>query len=82
MTEVAADYVIVGTGSTGCILTNRLSADPTVSVIVLEADGRDWSPWIHIPVGYFKKIHNPTVDWYYRTEPDPGLNGRTLEWPC
>lgn len=81
MAEIAADYVIVGAGSAGCVLANRLSADPTVSVVVLEAGGRDWNPWIHIPVGYFKTMHNPAVDWCYRTEPDPGLNGRTLEWP-
>jgi choline dehydrogenase len=81
MTELAADYIIVGAGSAGCVLANRLSADPKNSVILLEAGGRDWNPWIHIPVGYFKTIHNPAVDWCYRTEPDPGLNGRQIEWP-
>ena len=81
MTEFAADYIIVGAGSAGCVLANRLSADPKNSVILLEAGGRDWNPWIHIPVGYFKTIHNPAVDWCYKTEPDPGLNGRQIEWP-
>jgi choline dehydrogenase len=81
MTELSADYVIVGAGSAGCVLANRLSADPKVSVILMEAGGRDWNPWIHIPVGYFKTMHNPSVDWCYRTEPDPGLNGRALDWP-
>ena len=76
-----ADYVIVGAGSAGCVVANRLSANPAVKVVLLEAGGRDLNPWIHIPVGYFKTMHNPAVDWCYRTEPDPGLNGRQLDWP-
>ncbi|WP_428527078.1 GMC family oxidoreductase [Roseibium sp.] len=76
-----ADFVIVGAGSAGCVIANRLSANPDTKVILLEAGGADRNPWIHIPVGYFKTMHNPSVDWCYKTEPDPGLNGRQLDWP-
>lgn len=76
-----ADYIIVGAGSAGCVLANRLSADPKTRVLLLEAGGKDSNPWIHIPVGYFKTMHNPAVDWCYKTEPDPGLNGRSIDWP-
>ncbi|OED42011.1 choline dehydrogenase [Chromatiales bacterium (ex Bugula neritina AB1)] len=75
------DYVIIGAGSAGCVLANRLSADGTTTVALLEAGGRDWNPWIHIPVGYFKTMHNPKTDWCYVTQPDPGLNGRSIKWP-
>ena len=75
------DYVIVGAGSAGCVMANRLSADGKHSVALLEAGGRDTNPWIHIPVGYFKTMGNPGTDWCYRTEPDPGLNGRSIMWP-
>ncbi|ERL51457.1 hypothetical protein BJB45_13640 [Halomonas huangheensis] len=73
--------MIVGAGSAGCVLANRLSEDADVSVLLLEAGGADWNPWIHVPVGYFKTMHNPATDWCYLTEPDPGLNGRQLQWP-
>ena len=72
------DYVIIGAGTAGCVLANRLSANPDVSVLLLEAGGRDNWIWIHIPVGYLFCIGNPRTDWCYRTEPDPGLNGRSI----
>ncbi len=81
MREIEADYVIVGAGSAGCVLANRLSEDACNQVVLLEAGGKDRSPWIHIPVGYFKTMGNPAVDWCYETQSDPGLNGRTLPWP-
>lgn len=74
------DYVIAGAGSAGCVLANRLSADPNVSVLLLEAGGQDDWIWIHIPVGYLYCIGNPRTDWCYKTEPDPGLNGRTINY--
>lgn len=75
------DYIIVGAGPAGCLLANRLSADPAVSVLLLEAGGRDNQLWIHIPVGYLFCIGNPRTDWCYKTEPEPGLNGRSLGYP-
>ena len=75
------DFVIVGAGSAGCALANRLSHDGKYQVALLEAGGRDTYPWIHVPVGYFKTMGNPKTDWCYETEADPGLNGRKLNWP-
>ncbi|TWS99612.1 GMC family oxidoreductase [Reyranella sp. CPCC 100927] len=75
------DYIVVGAGSAGCVLANRLSADPRNKVLLLEAGGRDTYPWIHIPAGYFKTIGNKRTDWCDETEPVPGLNGRRLRWP-
>jgi len=75
------DFVVVGAGSAGCALANRLSADPRHKVALIEAGGKDRSPWIHIPVGYFKTIKNPALNWMYTTQSDPGLNGRALNWP-
>jgi len=72
------DYVIVGAGTAGCVLANRLSADPDVNVLLLEAGGKDNYFWIHIPVGYLYTIGNPRTDWCFKTEPDEGLNGRSI----
>jgi choline dehydrogenase len=75
------DYVIVGAGTAGCLLANRLSADPAIRVLLLEAGGRDDWIWIHIPVGYLYCIDNPRTDWRFRTTPEAGLNGRALLYP-
>jgi choline dehydrogenase len=72
------DYIIIGAGSAGCLIANRLSADPNVRVLLLEAGGKDDYFWIHVPVGYLYTIANPRTDWCYRTDPDPGLNGRSI----
>ena len=75
------DYVIVGGGSAGCVLANRLSKDPRNSVCLLEAGGKDNWIWFHIPVGYLFAIGNPRSDWMFKTESEPGLNGRVLNYP-
>ncbi len=75
------DYIIAGAGSAGCMLANRLSADPSKRVLVLEAGGRDNWIWFHIPVGYLFAIGNPRSDWCFKTEPEAGLNGRSLNYP-
>jgi choline dehydrogenase len=75
------DYIIVGAGSAGCVLANRLSADPSKRVLLLEAGGRDNWIWFHIPVGYLFAIGNPRADWLMKTEPEEGLNGRSLNYP-
>ena len=75
------DYVVVGAGSSGCVLANRLSESSHARVALLEAGSKDYSPWIHIPVGYFKTMGNPKTDWCYKTEPDPGIHDRSIAWP-
>ena len=74
-------HIVIGAGSAGCVLANRLSADPANRVLLLEAGGWDNNPWIHIPIGYYRTIFNPEYSWGYETEPDPGLNGRSIIWP-
>ncbi|MBV8738731.1 MAG: GMC family oxidoreductase N-terminal domain-containing protein [Alphaproteobacteria bacterium] len=76
-----ADYVIIGAGSAGCVLANRLTEDPTIRVLLLEAGGRDWSPYIHIPAGFMKLLDHPKLTWGYHAEPDPGTAGRAILYP-
>ncbi|MGH7065322.1 MAG: GMC family oxidoreductase [Stellaceae bacterium] len=76
-----ADYVIVGAGSAGCVLANRLTEDPSVKVLLIEAGGRDWNPYIHVPAGFMKMLDHPTLTWGYHAEPDPGTAGRAILYP-
>lgn len=75
------DYIVIGAGSAGCLMANRLSQDPKSRVLLVEAGGTDDYPWIHIPIGYLYCINNPRTDWCFRTQPEAGLNGRALIYP-
>ncbi|HEX4890802.1 MAG TPA: GMC family oxidoreductase N-terminal domain-containing protein, partial [Alphaproteobacteria bacterium] len=75
------DYVITGAGSAGCVLANRLSEDPKVSVLLLEAGPKDRNPMIHLPAGFASTLKDPKVNWLYETEPEPGANNRAIVWP-
>ena len=81
MSKEGFDTIIVGAGTAGCLLANRLSADRNKRVLLIEAGGKDDYHWIHIPVGYLHCIGNPRTDWCFNTEAEPGLNGRSLRYP-
>ena len=78
---MAYDYIVIGAGSAGCVLANRLSADPSKSVLLLEAGDKDSNFWIHVPVGFTKTLNNPEVNWNFQTEPEENVSGRQIPIP-
>ena len=81
MQDSQFDYIVIGAGSSGFVLANRLTEDPQNSVCLIEAGPKDSSPWIHLPIGYGKTMWDPKVNWKFETEPDPGMNQRKIYWP-
>jgi choline dehydrogenase len=81
MEHQSFDYIIIGGGSSGSVLANRLSENPQISVCLLEAGPKDWSPWIHLPIGYAKTMWDPRFNWKFETEPEPAMNDRPIYWP-
>src|SRR5947199_71081 len=79
--RIEADFIVVGAGSAGCAVAARLTEDPATRVLLLEAGGEDRNRWIHIPLGFGKTFADPSVNWCYETEPDPGAGGRRVYWP-
>src|SRR6202007_893390 len=79
--KMQADYIIVGAGSAGCVLANRLSEDPGTKVLLLEAGPTDWHPFVHMPAGLAKLVGDKGVNWDYNTEPEAQLGQRRLWWP-
>ncbi|HEV3286428.1 MAG TPA: GMC family oxidoreductase N-terminal domain-containing protein, partial [Steroidobacteraceae bacterium] len=75
------DYIVVGAGSAGCVLANRLSADPAQRVLLLEAGGSDRTPWIQVPIGYGRTFNDPRYNWMYEAQSDPALDNRRTFWP-